>query len=63
MCMYCEELNEEKEFIETDTIKISRAGYFNYHMPIIHCPACGTILDKYKNMSKEEINNILDHEL
>lgn len=51
MCKFCNELNEEKERMWIDEIYIASAGYYKYRMPIIHCPYCGEILDKYKNQS------------
>ena len=55
MCKYCKELNEEKEKIRIEEIYISNAGYYNYDMPLRHCPVCGKILNKYKDLSKEQI--------
>lgn len=48
MCKTCNELNTEKEKMEITCIKLERAGHFNYSIPIIHCPVCGTVLNKYK---------------
>ena len=57
MCKYCVELNEEKEKIRVDGIYINNAGYYNYNIPIIHCPKCGKRLDKYKDLTDEQIEN------
>ena len=51
-----QELNEEKEKIRIDSIYINNAGYYNYTIPIIHCPRCGKRLDKYKDLTDEQIN-------
>lgn len=59
-CKICAELNEEKEKIEIDGIKIENAGYYNYYMPIYHCPVCGKRLDKYKDYSVEQLINGVD---
>lgn len=55
MCKYCTELNEEKEKIRVDDIYIENAGHYHYSIPIRHCPVCGKILDKYKGLTKEQI--------
>lgn len=49
MCEYCEELNTESEMISTDEILLNLSGHFYYSMPIIYCPNCGEMLDKYKD--------------
>ncbi|MBU5333591.1 hypothetical protein KQI61_15435 [Anaerocolumna aminovalerica] len=54
-------MNEEKEHLEIDTIKIQHAGYYNYHMPIIYCPICGTVLNKYKNIDKTGIKRFVTY--
>jgi hypothetical protein len=60
MCKACKELNEEKNDIDIYGIHISGAGYYNYEMPIIHCPVCGTILDKYKDKTPDHIKRDYD---
>jgi len=57
MCTWCDELNEEKEKITTDTIKLSRSGYYNYRIPIYCCPVCGDKLKKYEGYSLEQLLN------
>lgn len=57
MCKWCDELNEEAEKIVTDTIKLSDSGYYRYHVPIYHCPACGTRLKKYSQYTLEQLLN------
>lgn len=61
MCKYCKGLNEEKEPMTVDTIELHPSGFYNYHIPIIHCPACGKVLNKYngidKKVLKEQIEN------
>jgi len=47
-CIYCRDLNEEKENIQITGIHISKAGHYNYYCPLKYCPVCGTILNKYK---------------
>lgn len=47
MCMWCDDLNTEPNEMSVSEIRISGAGYFNYGIPIIYCPACGKKLDKY----------------
>lgn len=61
MCKYCKDFNEEKQDIEVDGIKIRSAGYYNYSVPIIYCPACGKILNKYKNRTKEQIEMLIEY--
>lgn len=48
MCEYCKELNTEPNRMYIDGLYINNAGYYNYRMPIICCPYCGKLLDKYK---------------
>jgi hypothetical protein len=60
MCKYCKELNEEKEKIRVEGICLERAGHYSYDMPIIHCSVCGTILDKYKGMTEEQLELIIE---
>ena len=62
MCNTCKELNEEKERIKVSEIYIERAGYYSYNMPVIHCPVCGNMLDKYAKMTKEELEYTLNYE-
>ena len=60
MCKWCKELNEEKEKITVDTIKLRPSGYYNYHIPIYCCPVCGKRLNKYKEYSLEALlNNVV----
>ena len=56
-CKVCKDLNEEKEKMTTDTIKLQQSGYYGYYMPIYHCPVCGKRLDKYKDYSVEQLIN------
>ena len=56
MCKYCKELNEEKEKIRIEEIYIAKAGCYSYSMPLRHCPVCGNILDKYKGLTKEQLD-------
>jgi rubrerythrin len=49
MCKYCKDFNEEKNDMEIYEIDIIGVGYFFYDCPIRYCPACGKILDKYKD--------------
>ena len=62
MCNTCKELNEEKERFKVSEIYIERAGYYSYNMPVIHCPVCGNMLDKYAKMTKEELEYTLNYE-
>lgn len=48
MCEYCKELNTEPNRMYTDGLYINCAGYYNYRMPIIYCPYCGKLLNRYK---------------
>lgn len=56
-CNICKELNEEKEKIYIDGIKLECSGYYNYYIPIYCCPVCGKRLDRYKNYSVEQLIN------
>lgn len=57
MCKWCDELNQEKEKISTDTIRLSSSGYYNYRIPFYCCPVCGTRLKKYEKYSLEQLLN------
>ena len=48
-CKYCKELNEEQCRMFVDGLYINGTGYYNYSIPIIYCPKCGKMLDKYIN--------------
>jgi len=60
-CKFCKELNEEKQNIRVDEIYINCAGHYNYSIPIICCPVCGTMLDKYKKMNKSELEHVINY--
>jgi len=60
MCRFCRDLNDEKEHINVDEIEI-QGRYYHYSMPIIHCPVCGKILDKYKGKSNEELKALIEY--
>ena len=49
MCKWCDELNTEPNDMRIEEIYISGAGYYGYYTPIIYCPKCGTILNKFKD--------------
>jgi hypothetical protein len=51
-CTYCRDLNEEKQTIEVSQVHITD-GYYDYNIPIKYCPACGTILKRYKRRKHE----------
>lgn len=57
MCKYCKDLNEEKERITIEELHLHPSGYYNYSIPLIHCPNCGKILNKYKYLTQKQINN------
>ena len=57
MCKYCKDLNKEKEKITIEELRLHPSGYYNYHIPILHCPYCGKRLNKYKHLTQEQINN------
>lgn len=46
-CLFCKDLNEEKNDIKVTEIYIHGAGHYNYGMPINFCPNYGKILKKY----------------
>ena len=54
VCYWCDALNEETSEISVTEIRIRGYGYFNFGIPIIHCPACGTKLKRYSLATKEE---------
>ena len=47
-CKYCKELNQEEEDITIDEIEIGACGNYGYRCLIKYCPACGTMLNKYR---------------
>lgn len=52
-CKYCNDLNDEKEDILVEDIKLSVAGHYHYEIPILHCPYCGEKLEKYKDGNRK----------
>ena len=46
-CHWCADLNSESNRIKVSEIYIYGAGYYNFHAPIIYCPACGKKLKRH----------------
>lgn len=46
-CPWCNDLNSEPNKINVSEIYIYGAGYYNFGIPIICCPVCGTRLKRY----------------
>ena len=47
-CKYCEDFNKEKEEMKIYELEVGYQEFYFYECLIKYCPACGTILDKYK---------------
>jgi len=48
-CKTCVDFNKIKKVMYIETILIEGEGYFTQDdIQIMHCPSCGSVLDKYK---------------
>ena len=50
-CEHCKDFNQEKENIKVTDINVG-GTFYNYDCPIIYCPNCGKLLNKYKGKVK-----------
>ena len=56
MCRWCKELNKEDAMINITQVFVGMS-YCSFHCPIMYCPVCGKVLDRYKEKNYKVTSN------